>query len=167
MTTRRLPPEATRNPALAALDEVASRIEAAWGIGRLERLVSPESAAKFDRARDKLDEAARSGDRALLAKKAAVMQRGWKALEKEAMEAGHRPDAENVWHCEAGGVRYAIVPTLADAAALNANSDGEVAYCLDEVAAALSRVYGASVNSVKAAFPGASVSPVGDDPIPF
>src|SRR4051794_26416265 len=43
--------------ALAPLDKVVVEAEARWGVGQLERLVSPATAARFGSARKKLDDA--------------------------------------------------------------------------------------------------------------
>ena len=54
----------------------------------MPRLVSPEMAARFGSARDRLNAAIRENDGEEVAKRAAVMIRGWQALDKAATEAG-------------------------------------------------------------------------------
>ena len=43
--------------AIQPLDQIANEMECKWGVGRLERLVSVETAAKFGAAREKLNAA--------------------------------------------------------------------------------------------------------------
>lgn len=74
--------------ALKPLDRIAVEMEAKWGAGRLPRLVSPELAARFGSAQDKLNAAIRLNDADAVAQRAAVLIRGWKALDLAASEAG-------------------------------------------------------------------------------
>ena len=74
--------------ALRPLDRVAVEIEGKWGVGRLVRLVTPDMAARFGSAKDKLNDAIRANDGEAVANRAAVLIRGWQALDKAATEAG-------------------------------------------------------------------------------
>jgi len=74
--------------AIQAADQAAIKYEGEWGIGRLERIVPPELAAKFAIARHQLDEAIMAVDIELAGQKAMAMARGWEALDKAA-EAGY------------------------------------------------------------------------------
>jgi hypothetical protein len=68
--------------ALAPLDKVAVQMERKWGSAeRLASLVSPEMAAKFGSAQDKLNLAIRMNDSEAVPAKVAVMIRGWQALD--------------------------------------------------------------------------------------
>ena len=142
------------NGALKPLDAVASDIELRWGKGRLETLVCAETAAKFEAARAKLDVALQDKDVALVIQRAGVMQRGWAALEKEAMEAGHKPAPPELWYA-----------TLAQ-------TDLPV-YTVTEVARIV-RAWRSQmdVHAAKTAFPGAEIVSIKgdehfDDEIPF
>lgn len=84
--------EAAWRAALQYADEAALKIEGQWGIGKLERLVAPELAAKFAMAQWQLDDAIRAGDAQLAAQKSAAIARGWHALDKAARDAGHTPE---------------------------------------------------------------------------
>jgi len=66
--------------ALVPLDRVAREFEGKWGYRRLQSLASPELAVKFEGARQKLDEAIKAQDTDEVAKRAAIMIRGWQAL---------------------------------------------------------------------------------------
>ena len=85
------------NAALAPLDRIAADMESTWGVDRLIGLVSPETAARFGAARRKLDLAIRSKSSEEAAAKAAVLCRGWVALDTEARALGHEPDRVERW----------------------------------------------------------------------
>jgi hypothetical protein len=83
--------------ALAPLDRLAAAMEATWGVDRLISLVTPQTAARFASARRKLDLAIRGKSVDDASAKAAVLMRGWTALDAEARALGHNPDAIDVW----------------------------------------------------------------------
>ena len=87
--------------ALKPLDATAQRIEQAYGVGRIQELVSPETAAKFQSAKAKLDVALEDNNVDLVIRRAKVLNAGWLALEKEAQEAGHEPVPPEIWHAHA------------------------------------------------------------------
>jgi len=89
------------NGALKPLDAVAADIERRWGKGRRETLVSPETGAKFEAARAKLDVALHNEDADEVVRRATVMMRGWKALEDEAVASGHGAVSPEIWHATA------------------------------------------------------------------
>ena len=60
--------------ALATVDEVAHAMERKWGIGRLERLVEPDLAAKFVSAQEKLNKAIETNDVAQVVKRAETLR---------------------------------------------------------------------------------------------
>lgn len=66
---------------------------ARWGsVDRLCAFVSPETSAKFAKAKGRLCEAMLSSDEFELAKRYGVMERGLDAMEKEALERGQAPN---------------------------------------------------------------------------
>jgi len=87
--------------ALKPLDATARRLEQSFGVGRLQELVSPDTAAKFQAAKAKLDVALQDNDVELVIRRAKVLNAGWLALEKEAIEAGHKPAPPEIWHAHA------------------------------------------------------------------
>lgn len=162
--------------ALKPLDAKAAEIEARWGVGRLESLVSPETAAKFEAARAKLDVAIHDRDTQLVVKRAGTMIRGWDALEKEAQALGHKPAPPEIWYASApneyGDEEIQIVIAKDNAAATLAQTDLPV-YTVTEIA----RIVRAwrnqeGVNAVKDNFEGAEVVRISgddnfEDEIPF
>lgn len=162
--------------ALKPLDAVAADVELRWGVGRLETLVSPETAAKFEAARAKLDVALHDKDVDLVIQRAGVMLRGWAALEKEAIASGHRAVPPELWHATApqedGNAEMRIVIAKDNSAATLAQTDLPV-YTVTEVARIV-RAWRSQmdVHAAKTAFPGAEVVSIKgdehfDDEIPF
>ena len=162
--------------ALKPLDAVAADMELRWGVGRLETLVSPETAAKFEAAKAKLDVALHEKDVALVIQRAGVMQRGWAALEKEAIASGHEAVPPELWHVtapqEEGKSEMRIVIAKDNSAATLAQTDLPV-YTVTEIARIV-RAWRAQmdVHAVKDAFPGAEIVNIADnqefdDEIPF
>ncbi len=101
--------------ALATVDEVAHAMERKWGIGRLERLVEPDLAAKFVSAQEKLNKAIETNDVAQVVKRAEIMRRGWVALDAAAEAAGASSLPEGTWVVEFKGQRYTVVLEGVDA----------------------------------------------------
>lgn len=81
--------------AIEALDEVASRMERKWGVGRLPRLVSIDLAERFYRQKGKLDDAitdeVTGGSMANVEFEAGRMVNAWMALDAAAVAAGADP----------------------------------------------------------------------------
>jgi len=154
--------------ALEPLDKVAMETEARWGIGVLERLVSPETAARFASARKKLDESIPGNDWQEVVKRATVLIRGWKALEKEATAAGHQPGIiAHFWAVEAEtGKKFLFVQHERDmSAAVKRYPDHEV-WAMREVVRVLAdhSVAARFASNVKELFPGAVVTNIRDVP---
>ena len=162
--------------ALKPVDAVARDMEVKWGVGRLQELVSPETAAKFEAARAKLDVAIHDNNVALVIKRASIMERGWKALEKEAIDAGHKPAPPEIWFAHApeedgqGKVSFAIAKD--NTAATLAQTDVPV-YTVQEIARIV-RAWRSEFDShhAKKVFPGAEVvsitgEEIFEDEIPF
>ncbi len=154
------PEQAAIAAALQPLDKVASETEARWGIGVLERLVSPETAAKFASARVKLDNAIDAGDLDIVHRRASVMIRGWKAMEGEALKYRNKPgfDADKAWAATADdGTAYIITRTTEDSGhASKAHPDHRV-WSLPEILRVLQSHELELVNKTKTLFPGATV----------
>ena len=157
--------------ALKPLDRVAVEMEARWGVGRLPRLVPPEMAARFGSAKHKLDEAIRANDGEAVAKRAAVMIRGWHVLDHAATEAGCEALPLRTVGVRHDGRAYVVAWDRADVhrAAMLSDEPGRVV-TVHELLVAWEAMR-AKIAGVKAAFPGAEVvraklSPGGDD-LPF
>jgi hypothetical protein len=154
--------------ALKPLDEVAADCELRWGRERLQGLVSPDTAAKFEAAKAKLDVAIADKDVALVIRRAKNMMAGWKALENEAIEAGHKPAPPELWYATApneyGDDELQIVIAKDNSAATLAQTDLPV-YTVTEIARIV-RAWRSQmdVHTAKAAFPGAEIVRIdGDD----
>lgn len=162
--------------ALEPLDKVASETEARWGIGALERLVPPDTAARFASARKKLDEAIDGGDWEEVAKRASVMIRGWQALEAAAIAGGHKPlDVTRFWaHEDDKGVKLLFVQHEQDMQAAVTKFPDHRVWSLSEVGRVLSAhsLEAVLAAKVKDQFPGATVTDIRtrqplNDEIPF
>lgn len=148
--------------ATAVLDRVAADVERRWGVGRLETLVSPETAAKFARAKEQCDEAITSGDITLAASKAAAVVRGYGVLEAEALARGHKPgDTGAVWTVGTPERAYAICLHLSDVGAVAAKYPDHTAISILELLRLLEATQaGRIVAAAKDAFPGAAITAV-------
>lgn len=160
--------------ALEPVDKVAIDMERKWGVGRLQRLVTPELSAKFSSARAKLDDAIRDNDLEQVVHRASVVVRGWHALDKAADEAGHKTYPEAVWQKRYKGRTYTIVLDRADVNKVAVdNETPEHVVTVDELLTVWDDFQGRRVvEETKGLFPGATVERVGgiremDDDIPF
>ena len=125
------------NGALKPLDVMVADIELRWGRGRLETLATPETAAKFEAARAKLDVAVFNTEADNVVRRAGVLMRGWQALEDEAVRLGHKPAPPDMWYATApeeyGDEEYQIVIVKDTPAATMAETDVPV-YTVTEIA---------------------------------
>lgn len=145
--------------AVQAADQAAIRYEGEWGIGRLERLVPPDLAAKFAIARHQLDEAIQAVDIELAGKKAMALARGWEALDKAAKAAGHRPeDTDAMWFHGSpdGRRRYCFVRSPYDVPGAAKRHPDHIVVAFDEIVALFERPDAAGlIFEIKKQFPGA------------
>ena len=155
--------------ALKPLDRVAVEMEAKWGVGRLTRLVPPDVAALFGSAKAKLDQAIFANDPAEVAKRAAVLIRGWQKLDQVAseMEADKLPVRTVGVNFE--GKAYVVAWDRADVshAARVSGVSPENVVTVHELLTAYEVLKG-RIAGIKQAFPGAEVTRVaiprgGDD----
>ena len=157
--------------ALRPLDRIAVEMEGKWGVGRLVRLVTPDMAARFGSAKDKLNEAIRSNDGQAVANRAAIMIRGWQALDKAATEAGCEALPLRTVAVQHNGRAYVVAWDGGDvhkAAKLSRTPENVVS--VHELLVAYEALRN-RLDGVKQAFPGAEVvratlSP-GGDALPF
>ena len=157
--------------ALRPLDRIAVDMEGKWGVGRLVRLVSPEMAARFGSAKDKLNEAIRSNDGEAVANRAAVLIRGWQALDKAATDAGCEALPLRTVAVQHNGRAYVIAWDGADvhkAAKLSRTPENVVS--VHELLVAYEALRN-RLDGVKQVFPGAELIkvsiPPGGDALPF
>ena len=156
---------------LTRLDQVQVEYESRWGVNKLPLLCSEELQSKWQRQKEKLQQAVEA-DR--LADVVALVDgsiRAFDAMEKQAIANGHKMHDAEMWdfkHPEDGTV-YRIVKNNYDAGI--AIGDGAKVYTLEEVARLLHKYD--NLNAVKDAFPDATVMKVTytpddfNDPIPF
>lgn len=160
--------------ALKPLDAVAADIERRWGSGRIETLVSPATGARFEAARAKLDVALHNQDADEVVRRATVMMRGWDAIEKEAIEKGHKPAPPEMWCATAptenGEKELQIVIVKDNCDATLADTEVPV-YNITEIARIVRAWRSqADVHAVKGLFKGAEVvklRELEDDEVPF
>lgn len=159
------------------LDAVVATYERTWGIGRLPRLVSAETAARFQAAEDRHrqeHEVGCSPDRSATLN--AMMFRAWTALAKEARDRGHEPLTPSCFEAEwAPGRIFAIAADAEHAQVLNARNRAEgrevCVWTVAEVGALIADI--PLVRTVKETWPGAEVRPrskprpLPEDEIPF
>ena len=157
--------------ALRPLDRIAVEMEGKWGVGRLQRLVTPEIAARFGSAKDKLNDAIRANDGESVANRAAVLIRGWQALDKAATDAGCEALPLRTIAVQHNGRSYVIAWDGADvhkAAKLSRAPENVVS--VHELLVAYEALRN-RIDGVKQAFPGAEVVrvsiPLGGDALPF
>jgi len=166
--------------ALLPLDRAASEMEFKWGCDRLPSLVSPETAARFGSAKAKLDVAIQANDPQEVARRAAVMIRGWDKMDAEAAERGHKALSPDIWCCVTStGFNVAIARSNADAIKSIRTDDrmeGVAVYSLDEIGRILEAESYRLLDTVKKTFPEAKVmktrkkkapTPLFDDGVPF
>lgn len=155
------------------LDAVTVEMERKWGVGRLRLLVSDLLRAKFDAQKDKLDAAIATNRETYIRAQAEGMKRAWSALDRAASEAGHQPLSPEVWEC--------VLPSSGEVVAL-VHSEAEARHVCREMRvltlAEVGRVIealGDTVLEAKTAFPGATITRIGNrdidwekgDAIPF
>jgi hypothetical protein len=89
------------------LDETAHQMEMRWGVDRLIRLVSPETAARFTHWQDKLNAALEHGG-GNVAELASIVERGWKAMDAEATARNAVPIKDRWKEYRRGNAIFAI-----------------------------------------------------------
>lgn len=156
------------------LDQHTCKIEAKWGIDGLQKLVPLDIQNKWATQIQKLNDAITARDLHSVAEMVAGCIRGYDLMEKLAKEQGHKPyqsEYIEVTHPENGDV-YRIALNNMDAS--RCQESGIKVYTLHEVVRLLALKDFDPVNSIKEAFPGATVSEVqdfdfsgGGDSIPF
>jgi hypothetical protein len=91
-------------------------MEMKWGCERLPSLVAPATASLFGSAKAKLDAAIQANDPQEVARRAAVMIRGWSKMDAEATERGHEALSPQIWSCTTStGFKVVIARSNADA----------------------------------------------------
>jgi len=176
-------PETFTNPiadgiyhALRPLDAVASRMEEKWGVDRLPDLVTPATASRFGTAKAKLDAALGDDDVDAVVHRAAVLIRGWEALDAEAAAAGRKPVEVDAWLWrDDNDVPHAFVRDASDAIRYGKANPGVRCWTMSEIVrvAAAAEERSSLIGRVKETWPGAEVTDIKrknevlDDELPF
>lgn len=141
------------------LDETAHALEMKWGVDRLPRLVSAETAARFQHWADKLNAAIEHGG-GNVAELAGIVERGWKAMDQEATARGCFPLPPACYSIRVDDhiVEIAQDQTHANVLLHWAKLEGRTVavWTLEEVATVL-RLHGIA-HAAKEAWPGARVT---------
>jgi hypothetical protein len=168
--------------ALLPLDRAASEMELKWGCERLPSLVSPATAALFGSAKAKLDAAIQANDPQEVARRAAVMIKGWSKMDLDATERGHRALSPDIWcHTTSTGFKVAVARSNADVIKSIRTDDrlkGVAVYSMDEIARILEAESYRLLDTVKKTWPEAKITkatsrkkklpaPLFDDGVPF
>lgn len=105
--------------ALVPIDSAVFDSEQVWGTGRLERLVSPETLASFQRGWAVYRQALETGDGPALEAIGPKMILALKVMGEQATAAGHKPLDPSTWECGLPDGRVlVVVRTNAEASAV-------------------------------------------------
>jgi len=151
------------NQFLDKLDTKASEVESRWGVSRLERLVSFETAQKWKRQMDKLNKAISENDVFTMPDLVNGTIKGYEAMEVEVIAQGHKPhDAPVAWTVGLpSGKTLAIVRHDKDASLINdlkRNHGDVVVWTLDEIARVIDEKH-VLVNVIKETKPMVEINP--------
>jgi hypothetical protein len=105
--------------AMIAPDEAFFASEQKWGVGRLERIISPSTLMAYQRGWSAYRQALESGDAAAVEAIGPKMIQALAVMDAEATAAGHKPLAPDTWEADMGnGVTLVVVRTNAEASAV-------------------------------------------------
>ena len=105
--------------ALVGPDQAFFASETKWGVGRLERLVSPATLAAYQRGWSVYREALEQGDHEAVAAVGPRMVQALAYMDAEATAAGHQPLAPETWEAAMpDGTVLVVVRTSAEATAV-------------------------------------------------
>jgi hypothetical protein len=123
------------NKMINQLDDVASGYEAVWGVGKLESLVPPDLARKWDAQKLKLDEAIQAGDENRVRLLVDGCIRGYGALNDAALSAGYKPITPDFWEYKhPSGQIYRVCKNNFDSQSLHKTVDkGVIIMSLGEI----------------------------------
>lgn len=146
--------------AIVGLDRDARALERRWGVGRLIVLADDLLRERFLRQRRKLDQAILDESPAReVIEHVEATRRGWQALERAALAAGHQPTPPDVWEVRlSDGSVVAIVHDRADASIVAADGRRLTVYTLDEIGRLIERF--PQIVQAKRTFPGASIEAI-------
>lgn len=152
--------------AIAPLDRLARTMDERWGIDRLVELVSPETAEKYGSAMAKLNAAIAAADPEECLKRAQVCMRGLSAMNQEAIDTGHQPNAGEWWEYEIDGWKFAIVKDNCEWPLVKKARPDLAVYSMREIGNLLKGVHAGIISEVKAQFPQAQISEIRKSKLP-
>src|SRR4051812_30749899 len=105
--------------ALIPVDEAFWASEQKWGVGRLERIISPSTLAAYQRGWSAYRQALEDGDASALEAVGPKMIQALAVMDAEATAAGHKPLAPDTWEAALPDGRVlVVVRTNAEASAV-------------------------------------------------
>jgi hypothetical protein len=111
--------------ALIPVDEAFWASEQKWGVGRLERIISPATLAAYQRGWSAYRQALEEGDAPAVEAIGPKMIQALAVMDAEATAAGHKPLAPDTWEAALPGGRVlVVVRTNAEASAVLRASRG-------------------------------------------
>ncbi len=134
------------NQLLDKLDTKACEVESRWGVSRLERLVSHDTAQKWNRQMERLTKAISENDVFVLPDIVTGTIKGYEAMEADAIAQGNKPhDAPTAWTVGLpSGRTLAIVRHPKDASLMTdpQRDHGDVVvWTVDEIANIIEKQY--------------------------
>ena len=144
---------------LKPLDRIAREKVNKWG-DTLPTLVPPEMAGRFEAAYDALRDAVEDNDVMTTNQIAGQLMRAWDVLEKTAVEAGHKPPAEDCYCVELDGERIVCIASK-NAHVLREKYKHWIVYSFEDVARILSNDFTAKfLEAAYDSFPKAKITTV-------
>tara|TARA_Y100000287_G_scaffold70659_2_gene56001 strand:- start:1971 stop:2579 length:609 start_codon:yes stop_codon:yes gene_type:complete len=144
---------------LKPLDRIAREKVNKWG-DTLPTFVPPEMAGRFEAAYDALTDAVEANDVMTTNQIAGQLMRAWDVLEKTALEAGHKPPAEDCYCIELDGERIVCIASK-NAHVLREKYKHWIVYSFEDVARILSNDFTAKfLEAAYDSFPKAKITTV-------
>ena len=144
---------------LKPLDRIAREKVNKWG-DTLPTFVPPEMAGRFEAAYDALTDAVEANDVMTTNQIAGQLMRAWDVLEKTALEAGHKPPAEDCYCVELDGERIVCIASK-NAHILREKYKHWIVYSFEDVARILSNDFTAKfLEAAYDSFPKAKITTV-------
>lgn len=146
----------------APFDRLYRQMDEKWGVDRLIELVSPETAARFGSAYDKMNAAILAQDPEETVKRVGVCMRGLQAMDQEASAAGHIPPPP-LLEAVIDGFHFGVMPDEAHRAHYETNRpDVAFLFSMEQIGIAMrDRIENSpAVQEAKKHFPNATVTAV-------
>jgi len=146
--------------ALGPFDAAVRAMDRKYGVDMLMEIVSPESADKWARAMNGLNDAIQNDNPDKTRAWVEVCLRGLKAMDDEAVKSGQPISDPMIWEYKYEDTTYGIIEDGRHWPAAYDKRPGLVIFNMREVAMAMHERRNGLVDAVKLAFPGAEVTGV-------